>query len=231
MLPSPDEAETFNYPFGRLPNVADDLLVHAPVYMPMERHVLYPENSTEEAIAQLKRYYPQPREDNAPVEYDSEQKPEGPLDAVPAQSAYELWQLHAERRRLQKAYLDYWNSTITRTGTGRPVDAIICPVAAYPAPPHGYNSDAFYTSMWNALDYAACTFPVTTVDPELDTRLPRHHFHNHEDEHVYRWYDPHIFKDAPVGLQLVGRTHEEEAVLAMTEVVDNALKRASSVSS
>lgn len=47
--------------------------------------------------------------------------------------------------------------------------------------------DAFYTSLWNALDYAACTFPVTTVDPALDTRVPRHHFHNHEDEHVYRW--------------------------------------------
>lgn len=43
--------------------------------------------------------------------------------------------------------------------------------------------------------------------------------------------DPHIFKDAPVGLQLVGRTHEEEAVLAMTGVVENALKRAHSVSS
>jgi hypothetical protein len=36
--------------------------------------------------------------------------------------------------------------------------------------------------------------------------------------------NPHIFQDAPVGLQLVGRTHEEEAVLAMTEIVDNALK-------
>lgn len=140
MLPSPNEAETFNYPFGHLPNVADDLLVHTPVDVPMERYVLYPENSTEEAIAQVKRHYVQPPEDNTPVEYDSEQKPEGPLGSVPAQSAYELWQLHAERRRLQKGYLDHWNSTITRTGTGRPVDAIICPVAAYPAPPHGYNS-------------------------------------------------------------------------------------------
>jgi hypothetical protein len=47
----------------------------------------------------------------------------------------------------------------------------------------------------------------------------------------FRSDDPHIFKDAPVGLQLVGRSHEEEAVLAMTEVVENALKRASSVPS
>lgn len=110
--------------------------------------------------------------------------------------------------------------------------------------------DAFYTSLWNGLDYTAVTFPVTTVQPEVDVRVPRHQFHNHEDEHVYRWCtsfwlafsllsermamsindlefvdDPHLFVDAPVGLQLVGRTHEEEAVLSMTEVVDSALVR------
>jgi amidase len=158
MLPTSDESETFNYSFGRLPTVADRLLVHTPVDVPMERHVLYPENSTEEAIAQLKRHYPQPPEDDAPVEYDSEERrggaqhedgneqttlepgPPGAIADVPPQSAYELWRLHAERRLLQKAYLDHWNATVNRTGTGRPVDAIISPVAAYPAPPHGYNS-------------------------------------------------------------------------------------------
>lgn len=36
-----------------------------------------------------------------------------------------LWQLHKEKRELRKSYLDHWNSTIDRTGTGRPVDAII----------------------------------------------------------------------------------------------------------
>ena len=36
--------------------------------------------------------------------------------------------------------------------------------------------------------------------------------------------DPDTFKGAPVGLQLVGRTLEEEAVIAMTEIVDAALK-------
>lgn len=29
-----------------------------------------------------------------------------------------------------------------------------------------------------------------------------------------------------MGLQLIGRTQEEEAVIAMTEIVDNALKKA-----
>lgn len=35
---------------------------------------------------------------------------------------------------------------------------------------------------------------------------------------------PELFHGLPVGLQLIGRTQEEEAVIAMTEVVDKALK-------
>lgn len=36
--------------------------------------------------------------------------------------------------------------------------------------------------------------------------------------------DPETFWNAPVSLQLVGRAQEEEAVIAMTEIVDAALK-------
>jgi Asp-tRNA(Asn)/Glu-tRNA(Gln) amidotransferase A subunit family amidase len=42
--------------------------------------------------------------------------------------------------------------------------------------------------------------------------------------------DPKVFNNAPVSLQLVGGVLEEEAVIAMTEIVDQALanfKRAS----
>lgn len=39
---------------------------------------------------------------------------------------------------------------------------------------------------------------------------------------------PELFDNAPVGLQLVGRCQEEEAVIAMTEIVDAALKQAKS---
>lgn len=35
---------------------------------------------------------------------------------------------------------------------------------------------------------------------------------------------PETFKNAPVGLQLVGQCQEDEAVIAMTEIVDAALK-------
>jgi amidase len=140
-------------------------------------------------------------------------------------SAYELWQLHKERRALRKEYLDHWEKTIERTGTGRPVDAIICPAAPYAAPIHAHNINAFYTAIWNSLDFTASVFPATTVDPSLDKPVPPHEFYNSEDKFIYEMYDPKDYKDAPVGLQLVGRSQEEEAVIAMTEIVDHALKQ------
>ncbi|KAI0932940.1 hypothetical protein AcW1_000094 [Taiwanofungus camphoratus] len=55
-------------------------------------------------------------------------------------TAYELWQLHKEKRILRKSHLDHWEATVSKTGTGRPVDAIIGPAAPYTACPHGCNS-------------------------------------------------------------------------------------------
>lgn len=54
-------------------------------------------------------------------------------------SAYDLWQLHKAKQELRGEHLDYWRGSAKDTGTGRPVDAIISPVAAYAAPPHGKN--------------------------------------------------------------------------------------------
>ncbi|OSD05700.1 general amidase [Trametes coccinea BRFM310] len=140
-------------------------------------------------------------------------------------TAYELWELHKEKRDLRKSHLDHWEATVARTGTGRPVDAIISPVAAYAACPHGCNSDYFYTSLCNFLDYTAHVFPVTVANKALDARAPPHAFYNREDEAVYKLYDPELWHGMPVGLQLIGRTHEEEGVIGMTEVVDEALKK------
>lgn len=55
----------------------------------------------------------------------------------PGLSAYELWQAQRRRTVLREEYLAHWRATAARTGTGRPVDAIIAPVAPSPAPPHG----------------------------------------------------------------------------------------------
>jgi amidase len=107
--------------------------------------------------------------------------------------------------------------------------------------------NAGYTSVWNSLDYSAAVFPVSTVDPAVDVKKPAHVFLSEADKWAYELCasmslctlcytfflplltaslldDPDTFKGAPVGLQLVGRTLEEEAVIAMTEIVDAALK-------
>ncbi|KDQ63721.1 hypothetical protein JAAARDRAFT_120627 [Jaapia argillacea MUCL 33604] len=156
--------------------------------------------------------------DADPSEVPYFRKPREPL------SAYQLWQLHAKKRQLRKDHLDRWQATASQTGTGRPIDALICPVAPYVAVPHGQTRSAVYTLIWNALDYPALVLPVTTVDPSLDVKPPMHEYRNCADQCLYKLYDPEVFKGAPVGVQLVTQTQEEEALLAIGAIVDEALK-------
>jgi amidase len=67
-----------------------------------------------------------------------EGEPEGLFGEYKRLSAYELWKLQWRKRQLQKDYLDLWVSTKGKT-TGRKMDAVIMPMAPYPAPPHGKN--------------------------------------------------------------------------------------------
>ncbi|KAG9105253.1 hypothetical protein FRC07_009452, partial [Ceratobasidium sp. 392] len=135
------------------------------------------------------------------------------IDIIEPLSVYELWEVHKQKRELRKKYLDHWQSTISRTTTGRPIDAIISPAAPFAATPHGKNTSTFYTSIWNALDYTVGVLPVTFIDPELDKPVPPHKFYSDNDKNIYHRYKPEVFKDAPVGLQVVGQKLEEEAVL------------------
>lgn len=61
----------------------------------------------------------------------------GPPDV--ASTATECWQTNVKHQMLKEAFFDYWRSTANITGTGRPVDAIIAPLGAFVAPPHGSN--------------------------------------------------------------------------------------------
>lgn len=54
-------------------------------------------------------------------------------------SAYGLWQLHKRKLQLRQEYLELWNDSVSRTGTGRPVDALIAPVCNCACAPHGKN--------------------------------------------------------------------------------------------
>ncbi|KAG7098972.1 hypothetical protein E1B28_000859 [Marasmius oreades] len=142
-------------------------------------------------------------------------------------SAYQLWQVQKKRRDLREEYLRHWQDTITITGTGRPVDAIISPVAPVAAPPHGHGrtmNRAYYTMVFNVLDYSALAIPVSKVSQRLDVQRERQTFFNDHDKAHHDSYNPATFANAPIAIQVVGRTMQEEAVLAMSEIVDAALK-------
>lgn len=82
----------------------------------------------------------------------------------------EIAATNVELRRLKKEYLDYWTSTVAQTGTGRPVDALICPLAPWPAARPGKYSYYGYSSWVNVLDYTSVVVPVTNVDKNVDRR-------------------------------------------------------------
>ncbi|EIW64700.1 general amidase [Trametes versicolor FP-101664 SS1] len=139
-------------------------------------------------------------------------------------TAYQIWQLHKERRELHKAHLDRWEATISETGTGRPIDAIICPPAPYTAVPHGQTRSSIYTVIWNALDCPSLIIPVTKVDPQVDVAPTREEFWSSEDKLIHGLYDPELYNGLPVGVQIVGSTLQEEVVLGIGEVIEAALK-------
>jgi amidase len=136
--------------------------------------------------------------------------------------------MNIRRNELQKAYLDRWNATAT---DGKPrLDGLICATSPWAAPRLGETQRSGlyvgYTGFVNFLDFAACTFPVTFADKELDKARDVKTFKplSDIDGRIQNDYDAEFYHGAPVALQIVGRRLEEEKVLEMCEVVADALK-------
>ncbi|WWC65718.1 uncharacterized protein I303_108340 [Kwoniella dejecticola CBS 10117] len=138
----------------------------------------------------------------------------------------DLWDMQSDRTAYCKKVLDYWLSSKTVTGTGRPFDAIISPVTPFAAcPKMAFGGHVTYTSMWNIVDYSATTFPVGFVDPSLDTK-PAYESRNETEKGIWDRYDPQEVAGAPISLQLVCQRLEEEKALKLTRVVADSLKKA-----
>lgn len=97
--------------------------------------------------------------------------PQVMLDSAPQASASDIMAANIAKREAQKEYMEYWNSTAELTGTGRPVDAVICPLAPFSAArPTMYTYYGY--SVWvNVLDYSSVVIPVTKVDKEIDKKV------------------------------------------------------------
>jgi amidase len=92
---------------------------------------------------------------------------------------------NVQHRTLKKEYMDYWNSTSSQTSTGRPVDAVISPLAPFPAARPKMYAYYGYTTWVNMLDYTSVVVPVTNVDKGVDVTDGSYTPQNAEDKVCY----------------------------------------------
>ncbi|OSD06208.1 amidase [Trametes coccinea BRFM310] len=144
----------------------------------------------------------------------------------------ETFKINLEREAFRSKVLAHWVATKARTATGRPVDAVLSPVAATLAPRHDMTRWWGYTSYWNLMDYPAVVFPVGRVGaadfkpPQLPAGVVHVGEPRSETERVVQAeWDPRTYDNIPVSLQLVGRRLNEERLLGMLGRVEEALLR------
>lgn len=140
-------------------------------------------------------------------------------------SSTDIAAVNVQQRQTKKLYMDYWNSTAKLTGTGRPVDGIIAPLAPYPAArPENYKY--YGLSVWvNGLDYTSVVVPVTNADKTKDKYPEGYKPIGDADKIVYDNYDAEIYDGAHCSLQIVGRRLQEERMLAVAEYVGGLIGR------
>lgn len=157
----------------------------------------------------------------------------GLLEHWNGKSSYEQWKWVAKRELYRARWHDWWNQYVTpdedETQDGNGLDALLTPVNALPAVPHGGMKSAAaacgYTFMFNLLDYSCGVMPVTHVDAKLDA-LPtdvKVSKMNGVARGAYKYYDAQKMEGLPVAVQIVGRRLEEEKVLAIMGVAESAL--------
>lgn len=135
------------------------------------------------------------------------------------------FKLNLEREAFRSKALAHWNATHQRTVSGRPVDVILCAVAPTLAPPHNTTRWWGYTSHWNLLDLPGVVFPVGRFKATASaTYPPLPSPRNDVENFIHSQWNPATYDNAPISLQLVGRRHNEEKLLAMLNVLEKAFQ-------
>ncbi|KAM0754376.1 amidase [Meredithblackwellia eburnea MCA 4105] len=140
-----------------------------------------------------------------------------PADAKPI-TVFESWQLNREKEMFQQKFLEEINAV--------GIDGLISAAVPHTAPVPGDMAWCHYTAMFNALDVPACVFPVTTGDASVDIMDSGYQPISDLDKDVYTNYKLEHVQGIPVTLQVVGRRWKEEACLAASMRVQQALAAA-----
>ncbi|CAE6411906.1 unnamed protein product [Rhizoctonia solani] len=138
----------------------------------------------------------------------------------------ETYAANLERDQFRARALKYWNDTALRTKSGRPIDAVLCPVSYTLAPTHYTAGWIGYTTYWNLLDLPQVTFPYGKsfeASTWVAQRAPLQPRNPIETIFQAQW-DPKKFDGAPMGLSLVGRRWQEEKLLGILKQVEDVVK-------
>ncbi|KIK62706.1 hypothetical protein GYMLUDRAFT_197815 [Collybiopsis luxurians FD-317 M1] len=139
------------------------------------------------------------------------------LPGVKDHTIHELWELLLERDALRAKYYAYWNS--------QKIDVLLCPVHYGPAQPLQTTKYWGYTSAFNCADFPAAVFPTgLKVDPTLDPNdvEPRKPW-SEADAHSMATYEPELFTNAPLCLQLVAKRNADEVVMQALKEFEKVL--------
>ncbi|THV45177.1 hypothetical protein BGAL_0520g00010 [Botrytis galanthina] len=159
----------------------------------------------------------------------------------PPMSLLEYQDRALQLRDYRQAYSDYWNSTAD--ADGNVVDAVLMPAAPHAAVIPGkwehlgmlhlrsiicfkniMLMEIAYTEVLNLLGYTALVVPITHADKDVD----EHHVYvpvSAKDSRNWTAYDKVVYDGAPVGIQIVGRVCEEEKIIGVAKIVEEALGR------
>ena len=133
----------------------------------------------------------------------------------------ELWKLQIKRTELAQKYMELCNRYFSE---GK-IDAIITYSSPLPACLINGVVPLPCTAIWNGLDYAASTFPVTRCDPKVDIPIQKKAYISECDEKVHTTYKEslHRFAGGPVALQVVCGRLEEEKCLELTNYISSLI--------
>ncbi|RAO73738.1 uncharacterized protein BHQ10_009750 [Talaromyces amestolkiae] len=140
------------------------------------------------------------------------------LLSVPGTDLKGFFDLNVRRAQAAENYLKLFREN--------EIDVILMPPAAHTAVALDHWTKAAYTSLWNYLDYPAIVIPTDHVrDTDFADELSNVQF-GPEDEKLYSLYTgPEQYKDAPVGVMVVGYRHRDEALLKAAAILDSILNK------
>ncbi|KAG9232801.1 amidase signature domain-containing protein [Amylocarpus encephaloides] len=135
----------------------------------------------------------------------------------PSTTMEKYFELNKRRQVVMETYSALWREL--------DVDAIAMPLAPYTAMPPDSWSSFTYTVLFNLLDYPSMAIPVGAVSGADQVDGISNARYGEEDSKLYQKYTgPNEYADAPIAVQVIGRRQDDQAFLAVVDVIDSILR-------